>query len=728
MKGWIIDCYPDYERGCMITWLKTEHGIERLVDRHFVPSFYVRASSDRMRRLTEDLRTIDVEDTELQLRTTLMDEALRPFLKVTVEDYGSFSQVAKLVDSWGRYRDYELYNVDLRFDQRYFIERGVFPNGLVDVDTSFHMLDSQERIDYPMPPLSSIQLRVDVEAARGIPTAEDAIVRARIDDVVIDGQEEDVIRGIMAMVAERDPDVVYTDGGDDFLMDYLVKRAELHGLRFDLGREKGFRKGKGKSYFTYGRILYKAPAHKLRGRIHIDSGGSFMYYESGLYGLIDLSRLCLIPVQDLSRLSPGSAISAMQVTQAMRDGHLVLWKKNLPEAFKTAGELLVSDRGGFIYEPVVGIHERIAEVDFTSLYPSIMVRHNISPETVDCGCCPASEKLVPELGYRICQRRLGLVPRVLRPIIERRIELKRLVKSNAPHKDIYDQRQKVLKWVLVTCFGYTGYRNARFGRIECHESINAYGRDILLRATEMAEERGFRILHGIVDSLWLEGGDDAQGFCDAVSKDVGIPLVLDGVYKWIVFLPATTTGVGALNRYYGLFEDGELKLRGIFLRKRDTIDLARELQDGMLAVFSKASGSEEFKALIPEALDVLDSFLTRLRERSVPMEKLVLTKRVSKELEEYTQFTHSYAAMKQMEEMGFSVPPGRSVEYVICDGESRNPWERVKVASFLDGSEEYDVQEYEDLLLRAAADLIVPFGWDFESLKARGRGRGPALT
>jgi DNA polymerase elongation subunit (family B) len=365
MKGWIIDCYPDYERGCMITWLKTEHGIERLVDRHFVPSFYVRAPPDRMRKLTEDLRTIEIEDMELQLRTTLMDEALRPFLKVTVEDYGSFSQVAKLVDSWGRYRDYELYNVDLRFDQRYFIERGVFPNGLVDVDTSFHMLDSQERIDYPMPPLNSIQLTVDVNAARGIPTAEDPIIRARIDDVVIDGQEEDVISGIMSMVRERDPDIVYTEGGDDFLMDYLVKRAELHGLQFDLGREKGFRKSKGKSYFTYGRILYKAPAHKLRGRIHIDSGGSFMYYESGLYGLIDLSRLCLIPVQDLSRLSPGSAISAMQVTQAMRDGHLVLWKKNLPEAFKTAGELLVSDRGGFIYEPVVGIHERIAEVDFT---------------------------------------------------------------------------------------------------------------------------------------------------------------------------------------------------------------------------------------------------------------------------------------------------------------------------------------------------------------------------
>jgi DNA polymerase elongation subunit (family B) len=294
-----------------------------------------------------------------------------------------------------------------------------------------------------------------------------------------------------------------------------------------------------------------------------------------------------------------------------------------------------------------------------------------------------------------------------------------LVKANAPHREVFDQRQALLKWVLVTCFGYTGYRNARFGRIECHESINAYGRNILLRTSEMAEERGFHILHGIVDSLWLQGEGDPVEFCSSVSEEIGIPLQLEGVYRWIVFLPASTTGVGALNRYYGLFENGELKLRGIALRKSDTITLARELQNDMLAVLSRASGIEEFQGLISNALEVMDSYLAKLRERGVPLDKLVLRKRVSKAFEEYTQFTHSYAALKQMEEMGFPVPPGRSVEYVICDGESRNPWERVKAASFIDGGEEYDVREYEDLLLRSAADLLVPFGWSFEALRRR---------
>ena len=322
------------------------------------------------------------------------------------------------------------------------------------------------------------------------------------------------------------------------------------------------------------------------------------------------------------------------------------------------------------------------------------MRHNISPETLKCSCCPSSSRVVPGIGYWTCEKHIGLLPTVLAPVIKRRLELKRLIKENSPNKEMYDQRAQLLKWLLVTCFGYTGYRNARFGRIECHEAINAHGREILLRASSMAEERGFSILHGIVDSLWLEGDGDVDAFCRDVEREVGIPLHLDGIYKWIVFLPSIATGIGALNRYYGLFESGELKLRGIFLRRSDTIPLARSLQDDMLAVFCKASDAEGFKALIPEALEVLDRYLDDLKAGKVPLQQLIMRRRTSKELDEYTQFNDSYAALKQMNERGFDVPPGRAVEYLICDGESKNVWERVKVAAFIDGSEHYDVDEY----------------------------------
>jgi len=64
-----------------------------------------------------------------------------------------------------------------------------------------------------------------------------------------------------------------------------------------------------------------------------------------------------------------------------------MWKKNLVEKFKTVETLFLSDRCAMIYDPIVGVHEDVIEIDFASLFPNIMVKYNISPETVLCDCC-----------------------------------------------------------------------------------------------------------------------------------------------------------------------------------------------------------------------------------------------------------------------------------------------------------------------------------------------------
>jgi len=87
-----------------------------------------------------------------------------------------------------------------------------------------------------------------------------------------------------------------------------------------------------------------------------------MYGESGIRGLIDISRCSNIPLQVLSRVGPGTAISQIQVNKAREKGYLIPWKKNMPESWKSAMHLLISDRGGLILDPVVGLHEDIVEM------------------------------------------------------------------------------------------------------------------------------------------------------------------------------------------------------------------------------------------------------------------------------------------------------------------------------------------------------------------------------
>ncbi len=185
-----------------------------------------------------------------------------------------------------------------------------------------------------------------------------------------------------------------------------------------------------------------------------------------------------------------------------------------------------------------------------------------------------------------------------------------------------------------------------------------------------------------------------------------------------MFLPCKTTGVGALNRYYGLFEHGEFKLRGIELRKHDTPEFINIAQEAMLQELSLASSATEFRERIPSVVNILRWTAKRVFDRAIPVHEFILTKNVSRALPEYVVLTATAAALKQLADRGYTVEPGETVRYVLLDARSRESWRKVRVAEFLEGNEEPDVWEYVRLLCRAGQTLLSPFGYTEERLVA----------
>jgi DNA polymerase elongation subunit (family B) len=203
-----------------------------------------------------------------------------------------------------------------------------------------------------------------------------------------------------------------------------------------------------------------------------------------------------------------------------------------------------------------------------------------------------------------------------------------------------------------------------------------------------------------------------------ISGATGLPIELEGRYKWIVFLPCKTTGVGALNRYYGLYDHDEFKLRGIELRKHDTPEFINIAQEAMLGELSLASTAAEFHERIPRAVNVLRWTAKRVLDRAIPVHQFILTKNVSRTLPEYVVLTATAAALKQMEKRGFSVEPGETVRYVLLDVRARESERKVRVAEFLEGDERPDAREYIRLLCRSGQTLLAPFGITEEDLFA----------
>jgi DNA polymerase elongation subunit (family B) len=583
-------------------------------------------------------------------------------------------------------------------------------------------------LDYPEPPLTRMALtcRGD-EDGWGPPLG-----RLRALSIACEGQEAAITEGdpatllaeLNAWIRRFDPHVIVTDWGDAFLIPALLALASRTGIPLELDRDAVRRRVRtaGRSYFSYGRVVYQAPSYPFFGRWHLDSRNSFILKETRIAGLLELSRLSKVPVQKMARTSPGSAISMMQLDRALSDGILVPWKKGEPERWKTAWDLLVADKGGLVYQPITGLHERVAEIDFASMYPAMMVRHNISPETVDCACCP--DHAAPEIGATTCRRREGLVTRTLRPILARRKALKGLRNAAAGEaRERYDQRQTALKWILVTCFGYLGYKNARFGRIEAHETVTAYGRETLLTAIHLAEARGFRALHAIVDAVWLAKPGLAEpevlDLCRDIQAATGIEISLEGIYRWVSFLPSRVDpNVSVANRYFGVFETGAQKVRGIDLRRSDTPPLVAEAQQRMLDVLAEARDLAELARRIPPALEVLAAYAWRLREGGLRLDDLVIKRTASKEAKEYTGNSQIGLASRQLAARGVAVRPGERIRYVISDAAAAAKGDRVRAVPLLSPDTPYDTDKYTELLCKAAETLLWHHGYDWRRLRA----------
>ena len=700
----------------MTLWLIDRNQSHYRLTDSFAPAFYVSGPEERLiqlrgaaQRKTTELRTRFTERTDLWLN------AARQVLEVSVLRPSNFI-------GWGRWvhkldSKLQLYNSDLMVASLYCWEKRLFPLSFVEVEAydegkvlSIQCRDDEWALNYEMPPLKIMQIRLS-GLARIDPThGRRAALEIEMDGTCweLDETGEPPAIQFAGLLKRHDPDVILSEWGDSTILPLLRQQAERLRSSLPLNRDESavIQQSRGRSYTSYGRILFKASSITLFGRIHVDKQNSFISEKCDFAGLWELARLTKLPIQYAARTTTGTGISYMQMELAHRDGVLIPEQKAEPEDPKRPDELLVADRGGLVFVPKLGFTPNVAELDFVSQFPSIMARFNISPETVNCPCCPDAPR-IPELGYRICQKRRGITSRVVERLIAKRCALKKLLKTTTPDTALRFKLQRdSMKWLLVCCFGYTGYKNARFGKIEAHEAINAVARETLLVAKEIAEADGFELIHALVDSLyvWKEGAtrEDYERLSEKIENRTNLPLAIESVYRYVVFLPSKQyADVPVPNRFFAVGEDGELKIRGLECRRHDTPPLLGRMQHEVLAILAEAHDYDSYLQKLEIARGVFANYKDRLANGEVDIRELVISKRITREPRDYQKAGVSAIAAQQLFGSGVKLRPGQNIEYIVTDSESAVPNERVRAFALWEGWFGYDRKKYAAMLREA---------------------------
>ncbi len=738
LNGWLIDVYP-VSNG-MAVWVMDKEGRSQTLIDPWRPSFYFSGSDSFEKSFDRYLTRAGVAAT-LE-RVEKKDFFSNQPLSVLQVQFESPFQHDSLAESLMRETDLRLFNADLSLPQKYFYERGVFPLAFCRFEIEEEILraialdDSPWAINYALPPFRYARLSLDANATDANHRRRGAFILTLAErhgqgsSYVMDGSEEEMIRSLQHHLDDWDPDILLTDWGDSFLLPRLNLYSERTGIPLRLSRSSSpkssigdpaslrskatgfpietFGNDRGRSFFSYGKLLYNPGTKTLKGRLHIDMHNSFMVGHTGLHGLFEIARVGKLPLQRAARSTIGTSLSSMQLNWAIQNDYLIPLDKGQTEDFRSADDLIASDRGGLVYEPDIGWHEDVIEFDFVSMYPEIMVRHNVTPEAVNCACCPDNK--VPGISHHLCRKRIGMIPAVLGPIVEKRRRYKDLVRAGHPDKAIFKARAEAFKWALVTCFGYLGFRNARFGRIEAHECVNAYSRETLLRAKEVAEEEGFHFLHALVDSLWLKKpgatDEDVEMLRKKIEAATGLPLGYEGRYRWIRFCASKTNPrVGVPTRYYGAFTTGETKVRGIELRRHDTPAFLKNLQSDLLSRMAQAQNLHEIQAMRGELEDLVDNIRDRLKSGRISPVDLAISIHLRHEPEKYVHDTLSALAAKKLAASGIRLHPGETIQYLVASQKDAVKDWRVTPLAFIDDSFDYD-QAYYLGLLQKAEDLF----------------------
>lgn len=724
-KGWLLDLYED-EKDQVRLWFILEDGRRICLKQDFPLTFYVSGDRELLHACCLMLRNRSgVLNLKRVFKTDVFKSDPVCVLQIDMEDpvrqREAFLQIKRA------FPRLICYNADLAIHIHYAARYGTFPMAFCALSydaeslriADLSVLNSRWDITPVHPVFRLMEIAPDCNPDKGTPQNLLILDGHRRSQVVRLNDPTALLETLNRLIADFDPDMILSQWGDSWLFPFLAEKEAETGIRLRVNRdsERDVLWKKDFTYFSYGHVIYRGREAHLFGRCHIDTCTAIMWRDYGLSGTLESARVTTMPIERAARVSPGSGISAMQMITALQKEVLVPEQKQQVETFKNGTELIQHDRGGLVYQPRVGLHCNVAQIDFVSMYPAVIINGNISPEVpLPDGLTPASDEP-------------GIVPLTLKPLYQKRVEIKHCLmkckdKKGAIAKN-FASRASALKWLLVVCFGFLGYKNARFGRIEAHEAVTFGGREALLRAKEVCEEQGFELLHMFVDALWIYKPGyttitDYDSVLQEISRRTGMVISLDGIYRWIVFLPSRANdNYPVPNRYFGVFQDGSLKIRGIESHRHDLPPWVVNVQLKMLDCLAKTSSRQHFPETLQAAFAVFKTELQKLDDGEVPLEELVLTNRISRELDDYKTPTAAVrAACQLLDQTGRKMGAGQKVSFIYTK-EDVFAWDQPAKVTV----DHIDKVKYRELLARAAGTIFYPFGIKQQHLSDFVQGR-----
>ena len=424
---------------------------------------------------------------------------------------------------------------------------------------------------------------------------------------------------------------------------------------------------------------------------------------------IEFSNLVSMPIEKVTRMRYGRLVELFILKNAYLENRVIERK---PTNDEVRTRMYTKYEGAFVYQPKPGLYENVRVFDFRSLYPSIIIAHNIEPDNLSYSSGKNKINL-PDKSVFFGDE-VSFLPRILKKIIDRRVNVKNKLKKEKDKSEMkkLDGESYALKILANSFYGYMGFYGARWYSFDCARSITAYGRKYIENLIKSANKKNISVIYGDTDSIFLIDNEEVDEFIKGVNKDLPDPMELEdeGTYESGIFLEKRNSKSGAKKRYALMNKNGNLTIKGLESKRGDWSKLSKDSQIKILTSVLKTKSIKSAEKIISEIIE-------KINGNKMSLDNFVLKNKLTRNLDDYKSIGPQVAAGRLMEKENLIVGPGTIVEYVVSNKKSKLIRDKVilaKNAKIEDIDKNYYIEKQ---LIAATYKIFELFNYKEEQLK-----------
>jgi len=431
--------------------------------------------------------------------------------------------------------------------------------------------------------------------------------------------------------------------------------------------------------------------------------------------ILALARISSMPMDDVSRQGVSRWIRNFMHREHRRRSMLIPNAEDiLAKKGKTATKAIIKGKkykGAIVVEPVPGVHFSVADMDFQSLYPSIIKVWNLGYQSILCAHTECRSNLVPDTPHWVCTKKRALESLLIGSLRDLRVRwYKPKSKDKTLPKELrnwYDIIQGALKVILNASYGVFGAETFDLYCPPVAEATAAIGRNSITRILDRAKQLSIQVLYGDTDSIFLKNPSTAQ--IEELSRwtehELKMSLDVDKIYRYVVFSSRK-------KNYLGVLDDGSVDVKGLTGKKRHIPLFIKKAFDRMKGRLAIVKTPEDFEKAKKDITDIVRDCYTRLKRREWDgISELAFNVVLGEEPERYTKTTPQHVkAARILKEGGMELKAGDLISFVKV---TREP--RVKPVE-LAAKNEIDVDKYIAYLHSTFDQVLDALGLDFDEI------------